>query len=379
MMLAVALLAATVLPASAQFVIRSEADPDKFSMRIGGYSQFRYTFNVREDTDSQESITNGFDNRRTKINLGGNVLTADTTYRIVFAFNKRTGIAFLEDAFVNYDFDDTNWSITAGQFKAPFLREELVSATRQLAVDRSVANEVFNQDFTQGVRLNYDNSQTRFQLAFTDGFRALNDSFTNRNESDLAFTARLEHAIGDTLRRFRDFTSWRSAEQNAVLLGVAGHWQTSGHTWSTVPAPERDQYFLTADISVEGVGWSAFISGYFRTTDPDGGGSRTDYGLVAHASVFVTEQTELFIRGSAVFPDDANPRSGTEDFYSTTVGGTHYFIPDSHAAKLVAEVIYFPEPKSESDAILGFRDNAGLLPDTEGDQFVIRAMMQLLF
>ena len=377
--LAVALLAATALPASAQFVIRSETDPDKFSLRIGGYSQFRYTFNVRENTDTQESITNGFDNRRTKIYLAGNALSEDTTYRIVLAFNKSTGFAFLEDAWVNYDFGDTDWSVTAGQFKAPFLREELVGATRQLAVDRSVANEVFNQDYTQGVRVNYDNSQTRFQFAFTDGFRAINDSFTSRNEADLAFTARIEHAIGDSLRRFQDFTSWRTAEETAVLLGVAGHWQTAGHTWSRVPAREQDQYFLAADLSVEGVGWSAFVSGYFRTTDPDGAGSLTDYGVVGQTSLFVAENTEIFIRGSAVFPDEAHPLGDTDDFYSATVGGTHYFIPESHAAKLVGEVIYFPEAKNESDAILGFRDNAGLLPDTEGNQFVIRAMVQVMF
>ena len=378
--LAVALLAATVLPASAQFVIQSETDPDKFSMRIRGYFQFRYTFNVRDETESQEQITNGFDNRRTKVGVAGNVLSADTTYLVVMAVNKRTGLGFLEDAWVNYEFGDTNWSVTAGQFKPPFRREELVSASRQIAVDRSVANEVFNQDYTQGVRLAYNDSQTRFQVAFTDGFRTLNDGFTNRNEADLAITGRVEHAMGDSLRRFRDFTSWRSAEETAVLVGVAGHWQTSGHTFAApLPAPERDQYFLTADLSLEGQGWSAFSAVVMRTTDPDEGGEVTDFGVVAQGSLFVTDQTELFIRGSAIFPDDNHDIGGTDEFYSMTVGGTRYFIPESHAAKLVTEVIYYPEPKDDSDAIIGFRDNAGLLPDTEGNQFVIRAMMQVMF
>ena len=45
--------------------------------------------------------------------------------------------------------------LTVGQFKTPWMREELVDSSQQLAVERSVINEFFNQDRAVGVMASY--------------------------------------------------------------------------------------------------------------------------------------------------------------------------------------------------------------------------------
>ena len=360
--------------------IASASAPSAYRLQIGGHTQFRYTMNLRDTAGDQTQVTNGFDTRRTKLSVRGNVISEDLSFYILAFFGSSDGSLGTEDIRANYAPGGGPWSVTWGQFKPPLLREELVSATRQLAMDRSLTNEVFNQDYAQGLMLTYDEGHTRLQVSLTDGLRTGNRPFTNAAESDVALTGRLEHAMGDRLARFGDFTSWRSAESAAVLVGVAGHWESAGSTASfPVDAPRRDRFLITADVSVEGSGWSLFGAVLARVTDPESGETLTEYGAVVQGSFFVTEQTELFARWDGIFPDEDAPSGGTDEFNTYTLGANHYFIPESHAAKLVLEATYFPDAQANSSSLVRLNSNAGLVTDANGDQVSLRAMMQLVF
>src|SRR5690606_11755439 len=126
-----------------------------FRLEVGGQLQFRYMANFRDDDfaddpatpqdESDDDNTLGFQARSTKIWFAGHIFDPNLYYKIQGAFNRAGGDMALEDAYVGYRFEnglDLRW----GQFKAPFLREELVSSTKQLAVERSIVNEFFNQD-----------------------------------------------------------------------------------------------------------------------------------------------------------------------------------------------------------------------------------------
>ena len=58
------------------------------------------------------------------------------------------------------------WKLRFGQFKAPFMREELVSSSRQQTAERSLVNEEFNQDRSQGVELSLEQDQMRFMVMY---------------------------------------------------------------------------------------------------------------------------------------------------------------------------------------------------------------------
>ncbi len=143
------------------FFIGSE--DGNFKLQIGGQIQFRYVYNRRQGDPTGSNDTSGFEVRRAKIKLKGHVFDPSWKYELSGAYDRDGGSLELEDAIITKELND-NWFVRLGQFKAPFLREELVSSTAQLAVDRSLVNEEFNQDRSKGVELGYENDQWRAWL-----------------------------------------------------------------------------------------------------------------------------------------------------------------------------------------------------------------------
>src|SRR5690606_31637097 len=98
-------------------------------------------------------------------------------------------------------------------FKDPVGHEELTSSKRQLAVDRSMFNEVLlggMTDRVQGVSLiygNYDaNNPINAEVAFHDGRNSDNTSFFDTN-TDYGFGGRVEYKIDGDWKSYSDFTT----------------------------------------------------------------------------------------------------------------------------------------------------------------------------
>ncbi len=366
------------LAESESLSLLGSAVPD--SLKVSIHTQFRYSINKRGDDSTtlagpKNDLTLGFTTRRTKVGIEGKV-TDDISAKIKFSFSQSSGGAALESAVLKWKLSDTV-TFRAGQFKPGLIREENISSSKQLATDRSAANETINQDFTQGVELIITDDDWRLIGSFNDGFGTDNTFFSSAVEADYAVTARGELKFGEaSWSQYKQFTSWRGAT-GGLLLGAAANYQGMGNTNpSTVPQTEMTTF--TADASLLGDGWNLFAAGTWRSMNT-GAMTLTDGAFILQGGVFVSDHDEFFARWDLIMPSDSNPTvvgvSGSNDFNTFTVGWNHYIIPESHAAKFTLEVQHYPDATTES--IVSIRGN--LLPDSTTDQFAVTAQIQLLF
>ena len=342
------------------------SSPPAKGVKVSGQLQFRYTINQRDDDSLDNDTAIGFHVRRAKIKFGGDV-GDHWSYKFTTEFSRKNGSASISTAYIRYKVDD-NLDLTFGQFKLPFTREDRVSSTRQLAADRSVASSFFSAGRSQGVQLSRTAETWRFTFALSDGAGTKNTDFTSSKEADFAVTARAEYLFrGDKWSAFKQFTSTRDSSF-AGMLGGAIHYQTGGQTFAT---DDEDITAVTADVSLLGNGWNAFAALHWTQTDPAGGSNTENSGLVAQGGYYIKPTWEVFTRYDAIFSDQV------DDFSTLTLGVNKYLIPESHAAKLTADLQYFLDEQGTSDA--PDKTSTGLLESDEDSQWVIRLQLQVLF
>lgn len=356
------------------------------SLKIGVGVQFRYQANFRDDASTtlanpDDDTTLGFVVRRAKVEMSGDI-TDNMSGKVSFAFNRNGGAAALEDAMVNWKIND-DFTLRMGQFKLPILREENISWKRQLADERSVVNETFNQDRSQGIMAMFGGDNWRGYAAFTDGLNSDNTAFnapipgggTYGPEADFAFTARAEMKFGDaSFKQFDQFTSFRGAA-SGLMVGATIHWQTQGETNPSV-SPEQDTTLFTADAQYVADGWNAFASFVWSNVD-NSTSDFDDMGFVIQGGMFLSDDTELYARWASVMPDSDRAAGTGEDFSALSFGINHYLVPESHAAKLTLGVTWNFD--STTDSIVSVSDGHNLLADSEDDQLGIIAQAQFLF
>ena len=141
-----------------------------FKLNLRGQVQVRWAYNNRDNSGLGATAAKegnwGFENRRTKLTFTGFVIDPSWTYEVKLVANRATGtvtgatysanniVGSVEEIFVQKDFGN-GMMLRAGQFKAPFIREELVSSASQLTVERSLVNDVFSTKFAQGLQAEF--------------------------------------------------------------------------------------------------------------------------------------------------------------------------------------------------------------------------------
>jgi hypothetical protein len=346
------------------------ADPTYPSVKVWGYMQFRYVFNHRDDVPDDDDDAIGFQTSRTRLYVDSKI-TPDISARVRFTFNRATGAAGLDQAYGNFNLPD-NFKLRIGQFGLPLFRDEYISADKQLAVNSSPTNILFNQGQVQGIQLGREFDSWRFWTAYTDGLRSGNTDFTNPKEANFALTGRAEWKIAGEWSRFDDYTSFPGSDF-AAMLGGAAHTEQGSQLASGQFVDNL--VYLTADLGLEGDGWNAFISGVFTWVDGSTTGWNTLGGFIIQGGFFVSEKTELFARYDLTFVDPDAP--DLTDFGTITAGFNHYFIPASHALKFTANVLYFFDEQATSP--ISPDTNVGLLDSTQTGQWVFQAQMQMVF
>ncbi len=367
-----------------------------FMLTVGGQIQFRYVANFGDDdsTFRSDSFEPGFQTRRTKLEFAGH--TDEFGFFVQGDFGFAGGGFVLQDAWVSHDIDN-GWEVRWGQFKAPFLREELVNSKHQLAADRSFANEIFNQGRSQGIEINFEDDDWRFAAAFTDGFTSANSDFPankgvvfvfdgvgdviggalSGGESDYAFTARGEWKWAGNWSDFDDFTAAPDQEYSG-LIGAAFHWE-GGDAASVdfLGAPimvDYNMYSWTVDVSAEGNGWNAFAAYMGSTFDADDF-DVTDHGFVVQGGFLIPDSDwEIFARWDAIIPD--GDRAGDDTFNTLTCGANYYI--SGHAAKFTCDVAWHLDEGTSTD-LVGSNTGIGYLLEDEDGQVVVRGQFQLLF
>jgi phosphate-selective porin OprO and OprP len=349
-----------------------------FTVDVHGFTQFRYIWTERDEGFGEEDDTAlGFQAARTRLSVSGNIIDENWGYFIQFGFDApEEGTATLLDAYGTYRMEN-GWNLMFGQFKLPFLREELVSEKHQLAWDRSAMNYAFTLDRGQGIQFGFEGDQVRFMAAFSDGANTDNTDYTSGAEADFGITGRLEFKWAGDWRQFRDFTSFQNSDF-AGMVGVAGHYQSGGDTLNTM---DVQAWALTADVSVEGNGWNVFAAGVYTNVDPDVGDDTNNWAWLIQGGFFVSPQLEIFARFDMLIPDD--DFEDADEFSALTAGINYYLVPESHAAKFTAGFIYlFDDPGNAAAVTPGGGANNTLVPilaDQGDGQFSIVGQFQLVF
>ncbi|MDZ4754727.1 MAG: porin [Phycisphaerae bacterium] len=411
----------------------SSAD-GSFRLNIKGQVQFRWAASSRDIPDgalasgsgSGKEENWGFENRRTKLTFSGNIIDPSVTFEVKPSFNRQSIAlssgsqslsssdvnATVEDIWVQKAFDG-GFSVRAGQFKAPFLREELVSSSSQLAVERTLVNDAFSTKFSQGVQLEYEQDTFRLQGFYGDGLRAnrvnpvatagsagsysgsyLSDFQTNK--TNYAFAGRAELKLAGTWKQFRDLTSFRG-EEFGLLLGVGGMAQSLRPT-PTSDMSAKHMWGVTGDVTVDFGGANLFAYGVLREVSlagpvvVRGGGTEdsvTQWGFAVQGGFFVTDDIELFGRYEYGDLDTNQFRTAAgslgadlENASIITIGANVYPLGVSNRDfKWTTDVGY------ALDAVGDFNSSgADWLPDATAEdgssrdgQFVIRSQIQLTF
>jgi len=289
-----------------------------------------------------------------------------------------TGSFNLQDAWAQYAWDN-GFSVKWGQFKLPVFKEVNVEDEYQLAMDRSVTSYAFSQGYSQGIQAAYSADAFRIAGGFSDGLNTANTDFNSAAEADWALNVRGDWKVmGADWERFNQFTSWRSAPDNALDIGAAIEYQSGGNTGFTA---NSKSYAYTVDGSFEGQGWNLFGAGYGNHVEPSGGTKLDNFGAVIQGGIFVADQFEIFARADAIFFDkDAGIHPVNEYF---AAGGINYYVsPESQAAKFTAQFGYAfndTSPLFGSGGILEGNTRDGFLGDSHKGEWAIGVQFQVMY
>ncbi len=379
------------------FFIQSE--DGSFLLRPGLQFQFRSITNFRTDTggSDEDTLENGFEIRRMKLAFTGNLFSKDLAYAFQWAHNRDTGNGLeLEDAWVRYKFAD-DWFVRAGQFKSPIYHEELNSSKYQLAVDRSLANELIGggfTDYTQGVSLIYGgnakDNPISAEMAFTDGFNQDNTDFRDRgvafNNDEPAFNVlgsvgrktidfgvdgRVEWLVTGDWGAYKDFSA-RGNTADLFVLGAGAGWNQAG---------DGNILVGTVDAQYETGPWTFYGAVLFQQLDEglveDVDGDAQNWGGVAQAGYMLNKSWEAFGRYSMVVADEELAVGNGEDtFHEITVGLNYYMGRDGswgHAAKFTIDLMFLPNGAPAANSGIGILDANG------GEhEWILRGQFQLL-
>ncbi|MBX3409997.1 MAG: hypothetical protein KF859_08945 [Phycisphaeraceae bacterium] len=354
-----------------RFTLSNPASDD--TLNIGGMLQTRYLGSLRDrEAETDDSYTGGFQVSRARLRVGGSIWSKALTFVVQTELSGRDGQATLLDAELKYTFEN-NVFVRFGQSKPGYSREEFVADSQQLTAERSVTNSIFTLGRSQLLGVGWNGSRARISAEVHEGAAMLNTPFDSEREADFALSTRGEWlAVGDAFKAFDEMTAFRGSDF-AMLLGAAAGYETYGETGPGTAA-DRDIWRATVDLSLRGNGWNAMAAGFWRHTEPDTGSSADDFAFQVQGGVMASNQCELFARYEAILPDTIN---GPDDFHIITAGANYFLSPESHAARLTAQIMYYLDPTSESLIVTAPSTGNALLRDTEGDQvsFILQAQV----
>ncbi|MEM7809371.1 MAG: hypothetical protein AAF561_14770 [Planctomycetota bacterium] len=335
---------------------------------------------VANYSDAGSDTDFGWEMRRVKAGASGHIYTPELEYSVTFAFSRDRVQVALESANIQYSPEDglfgvEHTSFLIGQFKDPTFFEEKTSSKRQLAADRSYANERLGgglTDFVQGIQYLYNDGRIAWQVGYLDGANTENTSFIDPAGTSFFFALNGRFDIllkGENARVFRDFTALNTEEDS--LRAGAGFLVDLG---DNDPGSFLYDLFATADISYETAsGFGFFGAGMLRAFD-NSGTEFIDLGFVTKASQIIDRDKGLegFGQISAVFLENDDPRSG-EQFMPEIVGGINKYW-EGHNVKMTIDAGVLPNGSGVGNFTgIGYRGFSG--NDLE---FTVRGQIQLL-
>jgi len=364
---------------------RLAAADGSFSLKLSGEIQLWYVVNHRQGDEplprNPPGTLWGAENRRTRWRFSGHVGDPSIQYRSQLNVTPFGGVAFLEFAYLKFLLSP-ELDVQVGQFRPLFLREWIVPARDQLAVDRSVVAACFNPGFAQGVQLDWRTDDVRVVGWFGDGLgaRAFGPARTNTantpwNDTPTrwAATGRFEWKAVGEWSQFDDFTS-PPGSPTGVLFGVDVIGQEVNDQ-----VPDADGVLAlgaSADASIDLGGASFMVSGVWEHNEPKDGPARNPWGLTVQAAAYVAPDVEFFGRYSYLDYDSAIPVARSVARYDGVTVGWNWFInPDVKLTMDWGMNFASLESGELVSTSIGYRlDEPG-----RGHQWAWRTQLQLLF
>ena len=358
--------------------------------------QTRFMFSNMESPAGSgiDSTRWGFEVTRARFMLSGNVVSPEWFYRIdietstngggaetdilapIIVADARTGVL---DAYSGYDFGN-GWKLYGGQFKVPFLFEELVEAQYQQAVERSVVNYMYTGGYTQGIAVDYLGDQFHVVGSWNNGFGGAFGVSTGAGalspDTEIAFTVRGEWLAMGTWDQFKDITS-PQGEEMGVRVGGAFHFENSE---SGTAAISTEMWAFTGDVSVEFGGSNVYLQINYSDLNIGGGLPNVKpWGIVIGGGWYWAEDWEVF--GRYEWSDQSTLTASTDNFNVLTVGVNKYF--SGHNAKWSTDVGIGLENVNFAGGAPGttVAPSTGYRNDALGEdgQIVLRTQLQILF
>jgi hypothetical protein len=310
------------------------------------------------------------------------------------SFSGTLGNFALKNAWIKWDMSGMSdmmngMSLQVGQFKSPFLREELIWGGYQLAIDRSNMNYIFTQGYTQGVMVNVERDSWRVSGTFNDGANRQNTPW-NAETTEWSFGGRGEYKFSGTWSQFDEFTSPKGQE-SGIMVGVASYYSSEefGTGYGTgggggtlgqnnqYNTNEVKNFGITADVTVQFGGANLFGAFVYRNSetnfDDDSAtgleGTAQQFGFVVQGGLMVTESWEAFARYNYTSLDI----DGLNDPNALTLGANRYFHGQNLKWTIDASLAFTRMDVASSAA--GWRPD----PDGSNHQWLIRTQLQLAF
>ena len=334
-----------------KFMLKS--DDGNFTLHPWFQLQFRGVTNYRDDAGTGSSNTdNGFEVRRMKFGVDGNVINPDTKYLFNWATDRNTGNLVLEEAWLRTKVAD-DFFVVGGQIKDPFAHESLVSSKKQLSAERSLITDFFTggDNFVQGVGAGYEHDALQTEIAFTDGTNEPNRNFQDfpTNTWDFGVAARVQYKI---------FGDWAGYDQFSAM-GLKNDLLVVGGGVDLSQGGDTDQVLHTLDIQYGNtMGLAAYAAYYGRytmnspksvTVTSANENDTYDWGAIGQISYLIPDtKIEPFARYDYLHFDSDNVAAGARDHaHEITLGGNYYF--HGHDAKFTLDVMYLPDGSPVSD------------------------------
>ncbi len=345
-----------------------------WKLKINGQLQSRWLYNNAGSLDSQH----GFEQRRTKVKFSGHVVDPSWVYKIVATWS-RSGGSNTEDAWAGKKFDDGSW-FKFGQFKANFLRENIVSSSKQLTVERSMLDNAFTYGWTQGLEYGWKNDDMKLVVQYTDG--PGQDNGPALTAPTNAWIARAEFRFGEAGWKDFDYLTSKTGAKQGWLIGVAfENYDNDGGTYEYGNANANESHGWTVDVSYRADGWNVF--GYaVETTGKNATNSDEvdSSGWLLQGGMLVNNNIEVFAQYQ-----EGEVTGSNMDMDAIRVGFNYWPTASNNNIKWSTDLAWAGKTLTNGGAGTvsadwvspgnGWRTDTG----SEKDQMLLRTQLQILF
>lgn len=289
---------------------------EEFTWDLSGYIQPRYT---QMDPDD-ESFTGSFGVRRARVTVRGD---AHENFLYLMQVDFAGSSTRIVDGWIGRRFSPL-FTLTAGQAKAPFGRQQLTSDSGLQFVDRGILDPRFNPARQPGVWVSGGVAEA--QLTYSAGI--FNGEGMNLANDDKDFM-RVARVMWTPLGSYAlEESSLDFPESPRLALGLAVLSTTVGTT------SPYDALRLGGEAAFKVQGFSA-VAEYVQERLTAGAAQVDTHAWYAQAGFVIRRGYEVAVRYSTIDPDA--PVASNADQKEKGVGISRYF--EGHAMKLQADVL----------------------------------------